>query len=60
MKNNKYGPKKYAGRNGILSSRDPYHQSFDILDTLYEFNDIRVINSYRQKGEEVMSRNFWK
>jgi hypothetical protein len=61
MKNyNKYGLKKNAGRNGNLSSRDPYHQNFDMLDTFHEFTDIHVINLYRQKGEEIMTRNFWK
>lgn len=58
--NNKNTLKKAADRNGSFSSRDPFHQNFDMLDTFHEFSDIRIINLYRQKGEEMMTRNFWK
>jgi len=61
MKNNNTSKtKKYTGRNGHLSSRDPQHQNFDSLDAFNEFTNIRIINQYRKIGEEIMARNFWE
>ncbi len=58
--NHYYKSKKYLGRNGHFTSRDPENQNFDNLDIFHDFTNIRVINQYRKIGEEIMSRNFWK
>jgi hypothetical protein len=61
MRNNhQYKTKKYSGRNGHISSRDPEFQNFDHLDSTHDFTSLRIINQYRKIGEEILGKNFWK